>query len=188
MTASDPDQDRSDARKKNADERRDATPLPWRQLLIVLLIQFAEPITGVVIFPFINQFVRETGVTGGDETKTGYFAGIIESMFFLAEAMTVVFWGMASDRFGRRSVLIFGPLGLSITMFGFGASKQFWSLVMFRFFQGVFNGNMVKHWVLLLVVYSPDQRSIGQIPWENWHTSETIHTFSLVSSRPWLPL
>ena len=65
-----------------------------------------------------------------------------ESMFFLAEAMTVVFWGMASDRFGRRSVLIFGPLGLSITMFGFGASKQFWSLVMFRFFQGVFNGNM----------------------------------------------
>jgi hypothetical protein len=82
MTASDPDQDRSDARKKNADERRDATPLPWRQLLIVLLIQFAEPITGVVIFPFINQFVRETGVTGGDETKTGYFAGIIVRVWF----------------------------------------------------------------------------------------------------------
>ena len=63
-------------------------------------------------------------------------------MFFLAEATTVVFWGMASDRFGRRSILIFGPLGLSISMLGFGASTQFWSLVMFRFFQGVFNGNM----------------------------------------------
>ena len=63
-------------------------------------------------------------------------------MFFVAQATTVVFWGMASDRFGRRSVLIFGPLGLSITMLGFGASTQFWSLVMFRFFQGVFNGNI----------------------------------------------
>ena len=144
----------------NADEGQDVTPLPWGQLLIVLLIQIAEPITGMVIFPFINQFVGETGVTGGDETRTGYFAGIIvrtwlcnhvlltfdttfqESMFFLAEATTVVFWGMASDRFGRRSILIFGPLGLSITMLGFGASTQFCSLVMFRFFQGVFNGNM----------------------------------------------
>ena len=63
-------------------------------------------------------------------------------MFFIAEATTVVFWGMASDRFGRRSVLIFGPLGLSITMLGFGASTQFLSLVIFRFCQGAFNGNM----------------------------------------------
>ena len=53
------------------------TPLPKFQIFIVLLIQFAEPITGVVIYPFINQFVRETGITNGDERKTGYYAGII---------------------------------------------------------------------------------------------------------------
>ena len=71
------DEDHSDAQLENAGEERDITPLPWGQILIVLLIQFAEPITGIVIFPFINQFVRETGVTGGDETRTGYFAGMI---------------------------------------------------------------------------------------------------------------
>lgn len=54
-------------------------PLPKFQLFIVFLIQFAEPVTATVIYPFINQFVRETGVTGGDERKTGYFAGIIVS-------------------------------------------------------------------------------------------------------------
>ena len=37
--------------------------------------------------------------------------------------------------------------------------------------------------VLPSAVYSPDRRSVGQIPWENWHTSETIHTFSLVLSH-----
>ena len=160
MAVSALDQHCSDTRSGEVDETHDVTPLPWGQLLIVLLIQFAEPITAIVIFPFINQMVRETGVTGGDETKTGYFAGIIvrtrfcnhihydvemafqESVFFIAEATTTVFWGMASDRFGRRSVLIFGPLGLSITMLGFGASTQFSSLVIFRLFQGVFNGNM----------------------------------------------
>ena len=55
------------------------TPLPWSQLFIVYLIQFSEPVTATVIYPFINQFVRDTGITGGDERKTGYFAGIIVS-------------------------------------------------------------------------------------------------------------
>ena len=76
------DCDCSDTLPENADEGRGVTPLPWGQLHIVLLIQFAEPITGMIIFPFINQFVRETGVTGGDETRTGYFAGIIVRTFF----------------------------------------------------------------------------------------------------------
>lgn len=40
-------------------------------------------------------------------------------------------WGMASDRFGRRSVLLLGPLGLSLAMLGFGASTQFYPLVFF---------------------------------------------------------
>ena len=77
MTASALDHHCPDARHDEVDEGHDTTPLPWSQLLIVLLIQFAEPITVFVIFPFINQMIRETGVTGGDEIRTGYFAGII---------------------------------------------------------------------------------------------------------------
>ena len=59
------------------ENKKKRTPLPWAQLSIVMLIQFAEPITATVIYPFINQFVRETGITGGDERNTGYFAGMI---------------------------------------------------------------------------------------------------------------
>ena len=55
------------------------TPLPLLQIFIVYLIQFAEPITATVIYPFINELIRETGITGGDETKTGYYAGIVVS-------------------------------------------------------------------------------------------------------------
>lgn len=60
------------------EERR--TPLPKFQLFLVFCIQFAEPITGLVIYPFVNQFVRETGITKGDDRKTGYYAGIIASI------------------------------------------------------------------------------------------------------------
>ncbi|KAG5644648.1 hypothetical protein DXG03_008030 [Asterophora parasitica] len=118
------------------------TPLPRFQLFIVFLIQFAEPVTATVIYPFINQFVRDTGITRGDERKTGYYAGVIESAFFFAEALTVFQWGRMSDKFGRRPVLLLGPLGLSIFMLTFGLSNNFWSLVVSRCMQGVFNGNI----------------------------------------------
>ena len=57
------------------------TPLPIYQLFIVYLTQFTEPLTASVIYPFVNQLVRDTGVIDGDERKTGYYAGVIVSLF-----------------------------------------------------------------------------------------------------------
>jgi hypothetical protein len=63
--------------QNNDGDQEQPTPLPKLQLFSVFLIQIAEPLTATVIYPFINQFVRETGITGGDEKKTGYYAGLI---------------------------------------------------------------------------------------------------------------
>ncbi|KAF9259197.1 MFS general substrate transporter [Marasmius fiardii PR-910] len=119
-----------------------ATPLPKLQVFLTLLIQGVEPISAHVIYPFIPEFIARIGVTGGDESKIGYYAGIIESLFFLAESLTVTLWGRASDLYGRRPILLIGPLGLTFAMVGFGLSKTFWSLVFFRCAQGMFNGNI----------------------------------------------
>lgn len=127
---------------ENDFEPEKPTPLPIIPLLSVFLIQLAEPVTSTVIYPFINQFVRETGITGGDEKKTGYYAGIIESAFFFAESLTVVQWGYLSDHYGRRPILLCGPLGLTLAMLAFGTSTTFWPLVVSRCLQGVFNGNI----------------------------------------------
>ncbi|KAG5644649.1 hypothetical protein DXG03_008031 [Asterophora parasitica] len=118
------------------------TPLPKVQLFIVFMVQLAEPITGTVVYPFVNQFVRDTGITRGDERKTGYYAGIIESSFFFAEAFTVFHWGRLSDKLGRRPVILLGPLGLTIATLSFGLSNNFWTLVVSRWMQGAFNGNI----------------------------------------------
>ncbi|KAJ3924004.1 major facilitator superfamily domain-containing protein, partial [Lentinula edodes] len=118
------------------------TPIPKLQVSMVLLIQLSEPIAATVIYPFVNQFVASTGITQGDEKKTGYYAGVIESVFFLAECLTVLMWGMASDRFGRRPILLIGPLGLFFGAIGFGLSTSYSQLVLFRSIQGAFNGNI----------------------------------------------
>jgi len=152
-------------------ELKSRTPLPKFQLFLVCLIQFAEPLTASVIYPFVNQFVRATGITRGDDRKTGYYAGVIvslllfynhgmhsssnapfflvhcmyqESVFFAAEALTAFQWGWLSDRFGRRIVLLLGPLGLSFAMVAFGCSTSYWSMILARCLQGICNGNIGK--------------------------------------------
>lgn len=55
------------------------TPLPKMQIFTLLYISFGEPLAATVIDPFIVQLVRETGITGGIEARTGYFAGAIVS-------------------------------------------------------------------------------------------------------------
>ncbi|KAJ3802409.1 major facilitator superfamily domain-containing protein [Lentinula aff. detonsa] len=137
------------------------TPLPKLQLAIVFLIQLTEPIAATVIYPFINQFVNNTGITGGNEKKTGYYAGIIESAFFLAECFTVMLWGMASDRFGRRPILLLGPLGLCLATLCFGLSTQYRNLMIFRSIQGAFNGNIGVSKTILAEL--SDSTNIAQI-------------------------
>ena len=75
------------------------TPLPKLQIAIVLLLQVCEPLTSQSIYPYINkvsgcdvnrsggifaqslvcvgQLISELDITGGDERKVGYYAGLI---------------------------------------------------------------------------------------------------------------
>ncbi|KIK60236.1 hypothetical protein GYMLUDRAFT_244664 [Collybiopsis luxurians FD-317 M1] len=117
-------------------------PLPKRQIFLTLLIQLSEPTTAMVIYPFIIKAVHRTGITQGDEKRTGYYAGIIESLFFISESLSAYHIGRASDFYGRKPLLLIGPLGLSIAMVIFGLSKSLWGMAIARTLMGVFNGNI----------------------------------------------
>ncbi|KAH8111238.1 MFS general substrate transporter [Phellopilus nigrolimitatus] len=127
-----------DKKPKPAEE----TPLPWAQFSIVLFLQLAEPLTSQVIYPFVPQLIREIGITNGDETKVGYYVGMMQSIFFATQALTVLHWSRASDRIGRKPVILIGLLGLSLSMYCFGLSRSFWGLVLSRSLNGALNGNI----------------------------------------------
>ncbi|KAJ7098561.1 member of major facilitator superfamily multidrug-resistance, DHA1 sub-family [Mycena belliarum] len=118
------------------------TPLPWLQLFILLWVQLAEPITSQVIYPFVNKLVFELPISGGDPSKVGYYAGLIESLFFVTEACTVLYWSSLSDRVGRRPILLTGLFGLTLSMVAFGLSRSFTSVVIARCLAGLLNGNV----------------------------------------------
>ncbi|KAJ3983658.1 major facilitator superfamily domain-containing protein [Lentinula detonsa] len=122
--------------------RTTPTPLPKVQISILMLLQICEPITSQSIYPYINQLISELDITGGDERKVGYYAGLIESLFFVTEAMTVFQWSRASDHIGRKPILLIGLAGSMISMLLFGLSKTFWALVISRCLTGLLNGNI----------------------------------------------
>ncbi|KAG8721454.1 hypothetical protein FRC08_012800 [Ceratobasidium sp. 394] len=121
-------------------ERKTPTPLPT-QLFVILCLCLAEPITSSVIYPFITELVATLGVTHGDDRKVGYYAGIIESIFFLTETCLILQYGRLSDRIGRRPVVLLGLFGLALSITSFGLAKTFTGLVVARALSGALNGN-----------------------------------------------
>ncbi|THV02476.1 MFS general substrate transporter [Dendrothele bispora CBS 962.96] len=87
-------------------------------------------------------FSSELPITEGDETRVGYYAGLIESLFFVTEALTILQWSRWSDHVGRKPVLLTGLFGLTLSMISFGLSKSFWGLVISRCLAGLLNGNI----------------------------------------------
>ena len=52
-------------------------------------------------------------------------------------------WGQAADRLGRKPVLVFSLIGVSLATALFGFSKTIWQMIVFRCLAGVFAGTIV---------------------------------------------
>ncbi|KAI9573798.1 major facilitator superfamily domain-containing protein [Boletus coccyginus] len=126
---------------QNSQQRKQKTPLPWRQLSILLLLSISEPVTSQVIAPFLPQLIKDIGITDGKDSRIGYYVGLMHSLFFLTEACAVFHWSRMSDQIGRKPVILMGLFGLSASMWCFGLSRTFWSLVLSRCLTGALNGN-----------------------------------------------
>lgn len=117
------------------------TPLPWRQITVLLLMRLAEPISFSFIFPFIGDMLWELKATD-DPSKIGSYAGIIESLFAAVQTLTVLQWARASDKYGRKPIILNGLLGSSVSSLLFGFSTTFPLLVAARCLSGAVNGNV----------------------------------------------
>jgi len=128
----------------NEGEQKEATPapnpLPWKQLIVVLMCFFAECMSANLLYPFIADMVRDFRIAR-DDTSIGYFAGLLASAFILAQFFSSYPLGWLSDRVGRRPILLAGLLGNALFMALFGLSKSYGLALTWRIINGLINGN-----------------------------------------------
>ncbi|KAF9557173.1 MFS general substrate transporter [Agrocybe pediades] len=133
------------------------TPLPAAQIAILLLLKSVESASTFVIFPFLNELF--SSVTGGDNVKVGYYAGLMVRRLYL----------FLPSHIGRKPVLLLGTLALGVSITSFGLSKTFWALVVSRCIFTALNSNagVIKSMLGEITDHSnsADAFDLLHIPW-----------------------
>ncbi|KAL2826792.1 major facilitator superfamily domain-containing protein [Aspergillus cavernicola] len=113
--------------------------LPVQQLFILSICRIAEPIAVTSYLPYLPEMVESVGVP---EAEIAKWAGLTTAVASFCQAVMAVSWGTASDRYGRKPIIL---LGLIFTMFlslAFGLSTSLPMLIACRAMIGLMNGNV----------------------------------------------
>ncbi|KXJ91269.1 major facilitator superfamily domain-containing protein [Microdochium bolleyi] len=116
-----------------------APKLPARQLAILAVARFAEPLAMTSVFPYLPEMIASFGV---DKDSVAEWAGITSAAFSLAQSVTAVWWGRASDRFGRKPVIIVGLMCTMLCFLAWGLSTSLAMAITIRAILGASNGNV----------------------------------------------
>ncbi|KAF2432537.1 MFS general substrate transporter [Tothia fuscella] len=124
-----PDPDGSDSRPR----------LPVAQLSILAICRLAEPMSLTSVYPYLPEMIESFNVP---PNEVGKWAGIISAIFSLAQACTAISWGRASDRFGRKPMILIAMTCAMTSSLLFGLSKSIWWAILARGLSGASAGNV----------------------------------------------
>ncbi|KAF2875986.1 major facilitator superfamily domain-containing protein [Massariosphaeria phaeospora] len=113
--------------------------LPVKQLVILSICRFAEPLALTSVLPYIPEMIESFGIPQND---IAWWAGFTAASFSLAQAAMGIPWGVAADRFGRKPAILLGLVNTMITMLIWGFSTSLPMAIAARALQGLGNGNV----------------------------------------------
>ncbi|KIL00657.1 hypothetical protein PAXRUDRAFT_29651 [Paxillus rubicundulus Ve08.2h10] len=138
-------------------QKQEPTPLPTAQLAALCIVRLVDPIAFTQLFPYVNEFMNDLHLTD-DPSRIGFYSGLVESTFAVAQLSSIYPWARLSDVIGRRPVVLVGILGLTIATLLFGLSKSLAAVLIARCIGGLFSGNVaVIHSVLGEITDSTNQ-------------------------------
>jgi MFS family permease len=105
---------------------------------LTAVARFAEPLAYTSVNPYLPAMVRSFGIP---HNKVAKWAGLISSVFSLAQSLTAVPWGKAADKYGRKPILITGLLCTMLCFMIWGFSSSLEMAITVRVIQGGSNGN-----------------------------------------------
>ncbi|MGH8230678.1 MAG: multidrug effflux MFS transporter, partial [Steroidobacteraceae bacterium] len=118
--------------------RSSARTLDFREFVVLTaLVMACQAIAVDTMLPALPAIGHDLGVTDANSTQwviTTYIAGV---------GLGQLFWGMLSDRFGRRRVLLIGLTLYVLAAAAVGMAGTFEALLVWRFVHGIAAASMV---------------------------------------------
>jgi multidrug resistance protein len=106
-------------------------PSPQTAALLVTALAFhVDMLLYYLLVPLLPRYARDLGL---NPMKVGILFGSYAVALLLATFPVAIL----TDRYGRRAPMLWGLGGLAVTTLVFAVSKQYWLLVVARFFQGI---------------------------------------------------
>ncbi|KAI9308660.1 major facilitator superfamily domain-containing protein [Cunninghamella echinulata] len=78
----------------------------------------------------------------GNNEEIGFYISLLMSSFSIAQFISAIPWGIASDTFGRKPIIMVGQLSSIIGMLLFGLSKTYIFAIVVKTMAGLMNGNI----------------------------------------------
>ncbi|KXX74686.1 Protein ZINC INDUCED FACILITATOR-LIKE 1 [Madurella mycetomatis] len=122
-----------------ANQKGNAPKLPVQQLAILAVARFAEPLALTSVFPYLPEMIASFGVKKNDVAR---WAGLTGAIFSVSQSMTAVAWGRASDRFGRKPIILVGLASTMCCFLLWGMSTSLPMAIAVRAIMGGGNGNV----------------------------------------------
>ena len=117
-----------------------------------------------VVGPVLPLYARDFGVSAT-------MVGLTLTVFALARLILNIPAGMIADRFGRRVLLIGGPILTSIGMFGSGFAGDIWSLLIWRFVAGAGSAFFMSGALIYLIDIAPPDLRARYVAPNQWALS-----------------
>jgi len=90
------------------------------------------------VFPYLPEMIASFGVEKDDVARWAGFTGAI---FSVSQSLTAVAWGRASDKFGRKPVILWGLASTMVCFLLWGMSTTLPMAITIRAIMGGGNGN-----------------------------------------------
>ena len=128
-----------DLSRDEHEHNHEGSPLPKKQMVILAIIALSEQTALNSIAPYLPEMAAS--FPGVKPDQVGVYVGSIASAFALAQLATNFFWGWASDRIGRKPVILLGTILTAANFVAFGFCRTLPQAMFVQALMGLCNGN-----------------------------------------------
>jgi multidrug resistance protein len=122
------------------------------KLIILFITAFVDMVGFAIVLPLLPYYATEFGANA-------LLVGVLISSFSVAQLVMAPLWGRASDRYGRRPMILAGLVISAVAYVVFAYAGSVWLLLVSRVVQGMGGGTIGVVQAYVADATAPDQRT-----------------------------